>query len=331
MAQKILEQIVSIAGNTPGSGSLSKATVDLTIGVRYLVLWLIGTVKRSGTSSTAPVLGDIFDLTSTCKVKLNGKTQREFTIAELDAIQRSYGAAYGINVTGGTDTGGAPKAGDTVTYRVPIYFYQDWRPGYSARDLFAWPTAWPDGSQLKTFQVEVPLAAKDNTADNVTTLHAFSVYAEYDNVLGSMKDGKPMFNIEKWARLIVPYSAAGNLPLTNLDRRDFLEQFTFFAQTADPISHVVVKMNGRVYRDAPKALLDESIRKRAMVIADQPSYLGNIAAADRLDVVFEDTDNPLDSLPLFSAASFEVTPTLASASASNKALTLLQLRYGAPD
>jgi ribosomal protein S6E (S10) len=333
MAQKILEQIVSIAGNTPGAATASKATIDLTVGPRYLVLWLIGTVKRAGTSATAPVLGDIFDLTSTVKVKINGKTQREFTLDELDAIQRSYGAAYGVNVTGGTDTGGVPQAGDTCTYRVPILFYQDWRPGYSARDMMAWPTAWPDGSMFKTLQVEVPLAAKDSTTDNVTSEHAFSVWAEYDNVLGPMgKDGKPILNIEKWSRLVVPYSAAGELPLTNLDRRDYLQQFTFFGQSGDLLLKMRVKMNGRVYRgDVPKVTNEETLRKRGMIIADQPDYLGDHLAANRYDTVFEDTDNPLDSLPLFTASSFEVTPTLGAADADNKTLVLLQLRYGPPD
>ena len=68
---KIIKLLPTVIGVVTGQD----ATVEVPIGRRVHVIWLEGTVKKTG---VAPALSDIMGL---IKVKINGKPQRQMTTA----------------------------------------------------------------------------------------------------------------------------------------------------------------------------------------------------------------------------------------------------------
>ena len=331
MAELKISNVIDIAGNAPGGSNTVKATIDLEIGPRYRKIWLIGTVARA---TLAPRLGDIFDLTETVKVKVNGRIVREFTVGELDALNTLYGSAYAGEVT--LSTGRAlvtPAAGNTCTFRIPIFLWEDWRPGMAWREGLAWPTKWKNGYQLKSLQVEVPLQKALSTG-GATSAWAFTCRVETDETLGDVnKDGTPIFNATMWERIVQPYTAAADLPISTITKQGLLQQITVFSGYYKIVSDVVTKNGNVMFEDTDAALIDNHNRKYGLNVVDQPTTLylgGGILAADRTDMVCEQSDNPFDSYDLGGAKSFVVTPTLASASATVKTLTLLVARFGTP-
>jgi hypothetical protein len=281
----------------------------------------------------------------------------------MDAIFTSYGRIHGATVNKkGSAIPIADSSETTVatayTFRFPIHFWEDWRPGVGWREGMCWPTVFTNGYRLPSVQVEVPLNSASGVTDKKTTLHDFEAFVEVDDVLGKVdKDGKPIFNITKIERMIQPYAAAAAFPLTTLDRRDVIQQISIFtgytaARDADgtvswvsndPISKVRFAMNDVVlYDDITKTRNDEHNRKFGMNLADPAtsvyaapaSWAVNAAGgcgiplADRFDLIFEDTDNPFDALPAFAAQSMVLTPTMGSAEATRKTFTMLIARYG---
>lgn len=297
-----------------GVGMGQTATLDLTPGPRYQNLILEGTVKPpSGDTAT---LAMIFGL---IKVNINGKTQRQFTGTELSALNPLNGVEFNVEVENVTDPGTAPAADDTIKYRVTILFGEPFRKSYAADKVMSWPTAWPGGINVGTFQVEVAVPTTTGA-----TLHAITAYAEIDGELGALDGaGKPIFNISKWWRQTIIYTAAGELYITTLPKRDQYQSMHFFSQSADPITNVKIVRDGDVILDVPKKINDYNLVTRGINSA--------AISADRLDVIFDRDDLPDSALQMNGVSEWQVILTLASAAASNKAITLITQAYGPRD
>ena len=313
---KIIKTLPTVIGVVAGQ----VATSEIPIGPRIHVVWAEAVVKKTG---AAPALSDILGLIN---VKVNGKVQRAMTATELVALNELNGDDYKLRWQKSTDNGatygalGTPALadGDTVKFQVPIYFAEPWRKEYKASDFGAWPTAWSNGAKLASFQIEL-------TVPNVAgcSLHALSTWAEQDKVLGQVVNGAPVFNITKWVRNSVPYTGAGELDITTLPRRDFLQALHLFAQTADPITAIEVNVDNDQKRKVTKTQNDQSL------IGKNLNAAGILAT--RFDVVFDYDDRPDSALNLNGVLDFLVKPTLASAAAASKTITVISESYGPPD
>lgn len=292
------------------------ATNDLSIGPRYRVLWLEGTVARS---DVAPTLADIMGL---CTLKINGKPQRQTTATRIDAINNLMASNCAVGVENVTDPGAVPAAGDTVRFRLPIFFEEPYRNEYGAQITGALPTMWPGGRKLDSLQLEVTIPA-DPT--NVRSGQILQAYAETDSILGPMQGNSPVLVLSKWATKTVVYNGSGTFPITELPRRDTYQAIHIFGQTADPILAVEVLVDKLRVRDAEttKARSDQILITRGL----------NEAGLDaaRFDLVFDEADPISEALPLNGVQDFQVVPNLASAAAASKTLDLLLITWGFPD
>ncbi len=312
MANKFIIPLPPVVGVVPGQ----TATLDIPIGPRYHVLWLQGTVKRTG---VAPALTDIFgDL----RVKINGKPVRTHTAAQINAINTLMGADFAYTVSGGSGGGGAPQAGDTCTFLLPLFLAEPWRKQYAETALMAWPTSWPGGSKLATFQLEMDTPNNANTS-----LHAITAFCESDNVLGMVDSkGNPVFTLSKWNRLAVPYTGGGDVYIVTLPKREIYQQISLFTNT-DTITHLKVKVDGTIITDADKSVNDVTLVAREMNLA--------ALSTTRFDRVFDYDDDPKSALLMqFGGASvqdFQVIPTLSGGLGNPLIITVLYQTYGLPD
>ena len=136
-------------------------TLDLELGPRYraLVLEVIATSVTGKAVTLADVLGKL-------TLKANGNPQRTHLATELDAVQTAYGAEFAANLYAMDGSGKlvwplvAPKTAATTPsvvsgqamVQIVINLAEPWRKSYAAALLFAWYTAWANGSVLRSFQ-----------------------------------------------------------------------------------------------------------------------------------------------------------------------------------
>jgi hypothetical protein len=310
MPTKILRKLPPLEGVAPGE----KATLDLPIGPTYHKILLVGTVDPA--SGAIAKLSDIMGL---IKVLVNGKAQRTATAVEIDALNTLQGAEYAVQVENLDDPGDALANGEKARFTLPILLGEPFRKSYAAAEAMAWPTRWPNGATLGTFQIEVDIPATSGA-----TAHNIVAYAVIDNKLGQLDaQGNPVFNISKWLRQTITYTASGERYIVNLPRRDLYQQLNFFTQSTDPISHIRIKRDGEEIIDVPKTVNDLDLIEFGL----NASGLSD----DRLDVVFDRDDLPDSALPMNGVREFEVVPTLAAAGATNKVITLITQLYGPRD
>lgn len=303
-------------GVVPGE----KATLDLPTGPRYHKFICEGTVKPDG--ATVATVDDIF---GTFKLYVNGKAQREFTVLELAALNLLNGAEFAVQVENLDNPGNPLAAGDKARFRVSILLGEPFRKSYAAGEIMAWPTRWvnsADGkivAELNSFQLEI-------SVPNVTdyTLHDIKIFATIDSRGGNFdNNGLPLFNISKWYRETITYTASGDRYLTNLPKRDTYQQMNFFSQVGDTISAIKVKRDGEEIIDVPKRINDHDLTDYGLN--------GDALSDDRFDVVFDRDDLPDSAMPMNGVREFEVILTLDAAAAANKVITLVRQVYGPRD
>ena len=303
----------------------SQATLcDLVIGPRYHVIW-VAVIATGGAGKTL-VLSDVLDLIN---VKVNGTVVRAHKASELDALQTSFGLHYGVrqwNYDAGSNyipvfSSGlpqAPQSAKQTLFVLPIFFCEPWRKGYAAQEMYAWPTAWQDGSVLKSFQLEI---FTPNTG-NVDSTKPFSItgWIETDTMQGGLDANKvPVTLVTKINRTTHQYSAAGDFQIYNLSKAGTYLQHTFFSQTGDDIARIIAKKNSAIIRDVFFGANLASIMSReinATGISEQ-----------RFDLVYDYDDLPSGGLNLDNASDYNLTLTMANAAATNKVLTCLSLQY----
>ena len=311
MPTKILKKLNPLEGVVAGE----KATLDLGIGPTYHKALFEGIVKPKNTE--VATLSHIF---GTFEVLLDGKTQRQATAVELNALNALMGPEYAVEVSNLDSPGEALGNGEKARYRLPIMFAEPYRKSYAADQIMAWPTLWPGGVQLfETFQITVTVPNIDGA-----TLHAISAYGSTENKLGLLDgNGAPLFNISKWRRENFTYTASGDRVLANLQKKHMVQSMHFFTQSEDPITNIKIKRENEDVIDVPKGINDLDLV--------QHGINEDALSADRLDVIFDRTDLPDEGLPLTGVKEFVVTPTFASAGAANKVVTLISQVYGPPE
>jgi hypothetical protein len=189
LLQQPLRDWKTVPGTTVGATTLTTITCPLNLGDRVHVLWIeVG--DNAGTT-----MGTLAAPTflSTCRLIVDDKVQREFTIQELNELNRINGAQYGIK-TSGTAGNGAYRS------RIPIYLAERWRKGYVLDKKTgltvpeSYLTAW-NLQGIESAKIELDIVA-GITAPTITGFY------EYDEAVAELGD------IVKWKRQTVGVTAS---------------------------------------------------------------------------------------------------------------------------
>lgn len=310
MPTSILKKLAPIIGVLPDQ----KATLDLVIGPRYQNILLEATVTPDAgeIATLAHIMGLI-------NVNVNGKSQRQFTATELAALNSLVGAEFDTEIENLTNPGNPLGNGDKARFRTPILFGEPFRKSYAADKVMSWPTSWPGGTNLGTFQLEVAVPAITGA-----TGHDIKAYGEFDGQQGQLDAAqKPIFNISKWWRQTVVYTGAGDRYITTLPKRDQYQSMHFFSQSGDPISHIKITRDGTILFDLDKRINDNNLVNHGI----NPLALSD----DRFDVIFDRDDLPDSALLMNGVSEFEVILTIDNGVAANKSITLITQVYGPRD
>lgn len=155
------------------------ATLNVPLGPTYHNIMLAFYCTNAGNGNKA----NWESYASKVRVKLNSKTQREFTGAELDSINAFYNR---------------PNQAEGTSFFPMIYFSEPWERRVQDEDTLAWGTQ--QGGGVQSFSLEVDLAAG-------ITGPTLSALAEVEYVSRSIG------LISKWYRQNVQVSAAGQVNL----------------------------------------------------------------------------------------------------------------------
>ena len=299
----MINPLLKLAPPVNGVVAGQPATCDFTIGPRYHMIDIV--IKGTGTGSPVVSLAAMLGL---IRLKVNGSTVREIDVSELDALNQLLGSEFAVqtfNLNSAKAYSAALATTDQGEFHVPIYLAEPFRKSYTAAEVAAWPTRFSDGKQivdLDSFQIELQLKSTSNV-----TINSVQIYVETDSGIGNLDNGQPVLNISRWQRLTVPYTALGDLPIANIEKKGRLQQANLFS-TVNRVSQVRVERDGQIIRECTKQVNDTSLIRRGYASAN--------LSDTRLDLVFDYTDFPVDALNLNGAKQFEIKPTLVGAKAT---------------
>jgi hypothetical protein len=262
MALKRISQLPSFNG----VAASQTATLDLPVGPRYHVIWLVA--DNTGHDTALTIISQI-------RVKVNGKVQRTMTATQLNALNTLMQACTATHGTSATFEYAYHDSG--TTNMIPIFFAEPWRPEIVSKEGLAWATG-----DLSTFQIEVDISSGAGP-----TLSAF---AEVDNAVVTtegVQRAQPMGPIVKWNRFNIPFTGAGVLNVQTIPRRDVILQLSLWHTADAHISEYQVKADNYEWRNLTELQNACLLRSRGMT----PTVSGD-GAAYRTDIVFDYDDFP---------------------------------------
>lgn len=252
----VKRQIIAPTPSTITAGGT--ALFNLPVGPRYHVIALSGDNKAS--TLAAAEFGEM-------RLKVNGKTQRTFTYAELQALNILNGSAYGIqdNSSGGV-------------FEFPIFLAEPWRKSNDTQELLAWATG-----NVDSFQLEVDLTSGQQ-------LEALRAIIMVDNSIVRV-DGQdvqqPMGEIVKWYRTTIPAPATTvDINFGAINNRDKY-QLISFADANNYITGYKVIVDNFIVREMTK------VENNALL-----TWYGMTPVTTRLDIVFDADDKINSFLPM---------------------------------
>lgn len=258
------------------------ATLDLPIGPRYHQVWL--KISSSARQVFTDIVGEM-------RVKINGKVNRVFTAADLDALNSFMGSEYAKQTLAGTPDGIAHT-------ELPLFFGEPWRKRI---DIGA-GLAWPSGGWA-TLQLEIDVkAGATNPAISGWAEVDSSVIVGADNTSGAPSDRLLL----KWFKTALPVNGTQQ-DILSLPKRDAYTQISLFDNAIDSVR---LNVEGVTIKELTKRQVDAFLRARGMV-----------PVADRFDLVFDDDDSLDSALPMTingqAVRDFQLRLNLSSGTARN--------------
>lgn len=237
-----------------GVGAGQTATVEIPTEYRYHQLLLV--YKETGVLVTE---ANMKAALTEIDVRLNGKSQRQYTAAELITLNKRKGFAYQAGL-------------------LPIFFAEPDARTPGGEDALAWACE----GNVSTFAVQVTIAAGRLSP-------TLEVYSIVDNARGQNGKLLPLGPIIKTRKFNVGVSAVGVKTLTNDIPRELgdIRALHFFETAANDISSVIVKLDQVTAFERTRALND-SIQ----------SYLGKTPDAAVFHCDFTESGRPDDRLPM---------------------------------
>jgi hypothetical protein len=300
------------------------ATLTLESIWRYHALVLIVTIAKTaataGFASATPS-----DAVGLIDIKVNTKSRRQHTAAELDAVQTAWAANLGITQidhvmndlvtpadTNGADTVVGANTTRTSTFVITCSFAEPSRDSYTAREAFAWPTFWQSGKKAK---VEAVIGIPANDGITAPVMRTEIVV---DNVYGPTANGKDVMPIVCWIRDTQDY-AATLIRMRNWPFEGRLAQVSVFSPAMDDVATFELKGDTTIWAHGSKTSND---------IINQ-NYQWNAAGVgrDRFDLALDFDDDPTNWLNTGAYTTLELALTLTQAAAANKSLVVMSQVY----
>jgi hypothetical protein len=204
--------ITTPSPNAVGAGQT--ATLNLAVGdLVYHGLRLIYDTSTTGGPTQANMEAEINEI----RIKVDGKTQRVFSAAELFLLYQQYGMSV--------DDG-----------QIPIWFSEFWRRTVQGEDGLAWGTA-----DVATLQVEVDI---DSGASS-PTLSARALVEENSRPIGPIVKWKKFSNFNP--------GSTGTFNVVDLPKSDDYFAFHVLETTDEDIGKAVVKIDQEDVFDAGRA------------------------------------------------------------------------------
>jgi len=291
--RRLLPTFQGISSQAAG-GTVTTATCDLTLGLRYHALWL----ELGDTGGTTLASGNLI---RDIRLKVNGKVQRTHSGVELNALQSVNGAAFALK------TSGTPGAAAYRTY-LPIWFSQPWRKNNTEvgrTSIFA--------GGIESLQLEVDIREG-------LTSPVLQGWFEYE----PLNSGERLGALVKWIRQSL--AAAGTTQtFSNLDKRDFIEAIHLF-----PTVEATPKFVNLIQFSRNNEYLADKIT----TLQNQATLLGrelqpDTAAVPRFDFVI-DYDDPINSAMLAEGLR-EMSLYVEYNAAANGTMIAMILRNGPPE
>jgi len=242
--------------NIQGVAAGQVATIDLPTDRRYHEIALYYTESGSAVS-----VANMKTAITSIRILLNSRVQREYSAAELFAINGFNGAKYAA-----------------VPGFIPIYFSEPWRRTPGGEDLLAWAL---EGQVIDSFQIEITIATG-------RTSPALSGRAIIDNARAPDGGYIPLAPIVTTRRRSVDVSATGVRTLIDMPRNlGAYERLHAFEDAAGDISGVRVTVDQLIVFD-----LNDAINEDILDAA------GFVPQAGIFHVAFDDTQRVGDALPM---------------------------------
>ena len=211
------------------------ATVEFPLGPRYFTAWLY---YQDGGGAI-----DILTAIEEIRVLINGKIQRRFTAAEVNAVNLLRGAEYGVQ----------PIAGDDAI--LPLYFAQPWMRTLQGENDLAFGTG-----NVASFQLQIDFAAG-------LTTPSLQVYASIDDAVEP--GAQPgTFRKVSLGRIIKTRKINQNVTATGLNVLNSLEKlgdaYEFIHAESANISEVKIYVDNLQVYSATKAMADAYLAQYGM-------------------------------------------------------------------
>ena len=222
-----------------------KATLQVPVGaLAYSSIRLNYGTATAGGPTRANMEAEI----ERVRINIDGVTQREFTAAELFAIN----AYHGVPVRNGS---------------LPIFFAEPWRRTVQGEDALAWRVG-----DIDTFQIEVEIASGASSP----TLDARSVYNDIPAENSAMRP------IVKWRRFNIPVSATGLRNESTLPKDNPYYALHCFSATVD---NVRLETDQRVWWDFTEAQMIDYLTDEGFVPQTSMYHIDFAATARIADLL----------------------------------------------
>lgn len=279
--------------NVQNVAASKTALIDLPIGPRYQYI-VIEHGYAAGTNTIAGAATNVSEI----RIKVNGRVQRVYSGTQLRDLNLLNGTAY--------DCLGVPNTAPGVSF--PLFFSEPWRKDARDQDALAWTT-----SKWSSFQIEIDLGAA-----GTPTLVASAV------VDALQADGQE--GIVKVIRQQIP-AAGTSFDVSTLDRRDWLQQISFYPDSGGTrtTEKVTMRVNSNIVHEltfsANKALLTN--------YGMTPAASGRTAAIT--DLVMDHDDLLGSSLLLDGTRDLSITIETPVAGAMSGTIVAMIQRLGPPE
>ncbi len=203
--------------NAVGAGQ--KATLKVPVGaLAYHALFITYGTGTGGGANQTNMDAEITRI----RLNIDGVTQREFSAAELFAINAYHGVAF-------------------ATGSLPIFFSELWRRTVQGEDALAWRVG-----DVDTFQVEIEIDAGATSP----TLEARAIYEDIP------ADQSAMGPIVKWRRFNIPVSSTGIRNESGLPKNNPYYAIHCFSANID---NVRLETDQRVWWDLTETGMTQAI------------------------------------------------------------------------
>jgi hypothetical protein len=340
------------------------ATCDFDVGWNYHCIRLIATVTKDNATALEPTLDEAI---GQIVLNVNKDPKRTHLFgSHLNSIQKSWNGDLAATLyskidndlkTATVDGSAGGHVQRRSTWVLDIWFSEPSRSSYTARQAFAWPTAWnnkavgaypanytaniqavigvPSGSTLST-----PVIRAEMMVDSKLGAVVGAAGSTAPGVIGAdllaqagipaPPVGAPIMPISHWYNWAKTYGGTA-VQLRGTEwpfNSGSLQQISAFCQSGDDITNVAVLLDSAIRLNSTKNSIAQMNEAWGWNAAYGTGTAGiDYVFADLLHLAFDFDDDPSSAISTATFNTLELDLTLNQAAASNKVITMAAQFY----